>query len=95
MCAVRKALRVGVWDELPKYKHVCQELTSVGKLILRGRRICIPEKLQKQVLSLVLEGHQGIVKCKLRLREVWWLGIDKDVEKLVKSCRSCELMSVN
>lgn len=30
MCAVRKTLRVGVWDELPKYRHVCQEPTSVG-----------------------------------------------------------------
>jgi len=96
MCAVRRALRTDVWDELPKFKHVHQELTSVGKLVLRGSRICIPEKLQKQVLSLAHEGHQGIVKCKQRLREkVWWPGIDKDMENFVKSCRSCQLMSAD
>lgn len=81
MCAVRQALRVGVWEELPKFKHVRLELTNVGKLVLRASRICIPEKLQQQVLSLAHEGHQGIVQCKQRLRErVWWPGIDIDVE---------------
>ena len=33
-------------------------------------------------------------KCKQRLRsKVWWVGMDKDVEKVCKSCESCQLVS--
>ncbi|CAC5409522.1 unnamed protein product [Mytilus coruscus] len=48
---------------------------------------------RKQTLQLAHEGHQGIVKKKLRLREkVWWPGIDQDAENLVKSCRACQVV---
>lgn len=94
LCKVRKAIRTGNWSELPEYKFIKDELSSIGKLILRGRRIMIPEVLKEQVLAVAHEGHQGIVKCKQRLREkVWWLGIDKQVEISVKRCQACQLMS--
>ena len=36
------------------------------------------------------------MKCKSRLRQkVWWSGIDRDVEKFVKSCKPCLLMSAS
>ena len=60
---------------------------------MRGPRIIIPSKLRKQTLNLAHEGHQGIVKTKARLREkVWWPGIDRDAELLVKSCKPCQLV---
>ncbi|CAC5413315.1 unnamed protein product [Mytilus coruscus] len=59
----------------------------------KGSQIVIPDKLRKQTLQLAHEGHQGIVKTKLRLRgKVWWPGIDQDAENLVKSCKACQVV---
>lgn len=69
MYAVRKDLRGGIWEELPKFTYVRQKLANVGKLVLSGSRTCIPENVQQQVINLAHEGHRGIVKCKQRLRE--------------------------
>ena len=91
---VRKAIRTGDWNKLPHFKHIKNEFTNISCLLLRNQRIVIPKCLRNQILDLAHEGHQGIVKCKSRLREkVWWPGIDKDVENYVKNCKSCLLMS--
>ncbi len=69
LTAVREALKTGNWRLAPKaYELVCNELTYVGQVVLRGTRIVVPKKLQRRVLDLVHEGHQGIVKTKERLR---------------------------
>ncbi|KAL7743612.1 hypothetical protein ACLKA6_019231 [Drosophila palustris] len=48
-----------------------------------------------RVLSLAHEGHPGESAMKRRLRsKVWWPGIDRDVEKKVKACRDCLLVSL-
>ncbi|CAG2242713.1 unnamed protein product [Mytilus edulis] len=71
----------------------CEESRKCVKADFMGSRIVIPDKLRKQTLQLAHEGHQGIVKTKLRLREkVWWPGIDQDAENLVKSCRACQVV---
>ena len=60
-------------------------------IILRGTRIVIPEEMQKQVVDLAHEGHQGIVKTKALLRQkVWFVGINDLTEKKVKSCIACQ-----
>lgn len=52
----------------------------------------IPRRLRERVLDLAHEGHQGLVKTKQRLRtNVWWDGIDKQVESRCKTCYSCQL----
>ena len=62
-------------------------MTESPKIVLRGRRIVVPATLQQEVLKLAHSGHQGIVKTKALLREkVWFVIIDKKVEKLVNSC---------
>ena len=97
MTSLRKAVRTGDWShpDVIKYKHVRDELTCVGKLILRGHRIVIPTHYRQQIMQLAHEGHQGIVKCKQRLREkVWWPAIDKDMERHVKLCQACQIVNV-
>ena len=61
----------GQWDDLKPvnrvdpntlkiFANIHSELTSVdGKLVLRGNRIVIPDVLQKRVVELGHEGHQG------------------------------------
>jgi hypothetical protein len=60
-------------------------------IILRGNRIVLPERLWERTLALAYEGHQGIVKTKMLLRQkVWWPGIDAQVERLIKVCIPCQ-----
>ena len=70
---LRKCVQTNDWTVgEPAFKAVRNELTVLGKLVLRGTRLVIPRKLRKQVLELAHEGHQGIVKTKQRLRTKVW-----------------------
>ena len=88
---VMNCLRDGRWlPELKRYELIENELWMVDGILMRGTRIIIPNTLKHQVLELAHEGHPGISAMKRRLRtKVWWLGIDKDGEELVKGCQSC------
>ena len=62
--------------------------------LMWGIRVIIPTKLREQVLEELHEGHMGIVKMKSVARSfVWWPGIDLDVERVSKSCVSCQQTS--
>ena len=77
---------------LKPYYNVRHELivSSDGKLILRGTRIVIPESLQRRAIQLAHEGHQGIVKTKMLLREkVWFANIDKMAADMLSNCIAC------
>ena len=54
----------------------------------------IPKCLRERVIEIAHEGHQGIVKTKERLRcSVWWPGMDRDTEKVVRTCHECQIVS--
>lgn len=70
------------------------QLCEYNSLVLRGTRLVIPKELRNKCIGLANSGHLGIVGTKQRLRsKVWWPGLDKDVEKIVKSCHGCQLVS--
>ncbi|XP_026557986.1 uncharacterized protein LOC113437293 [Pseudonaja textilis] len=80
--------------ETNKDKRLAQVLnwlfTQKG-CILWGDRMVIPETLQKRVLTMLHEGHPGIVKMKALARSyAWWPGMDKQIETWVASCRKCQ-----
>lgn len=89
------ALDNGVWpDEIKMFKPFQTELYRSGGLLMRGERIVIPADLQQQTLRIAHESHPGIVSMKRRLRQkVWWPAVDKQAEKVVKSCKSCTIVS--
>ena len=69
------------------------ELCTIGKLVLRGDRIVIPQSLRKSVLESAHEGHQGVVKTKSRLRtKVWWPKMDVDTGRMCKGCHGCRVV---
>ena len=68
-----------------------EELCAIGKVVLRGTRIVIPQSRRQQVLGITQEGHVGIVATKLGTK-VWWPGIDKDAEQYVRSCHGCQVV---
>ena len=84
------------WHEVGKdvsqYQQIKQELSISNGVILRGTRIIVPGKLQRRMVMLAYSEHQGIVKTKRFLRDsVWFPGIDKKVEELVKGCVPCQV----
>ena len=92
---LRKSVHTNDWTVAePVFRAVRNELTVLGKLVLRGTRLVIPMKLCKQVLDLAHEGHQEIVKTKQRLRtKVWWPGIDRQAEQRCRTCHGCQLVA--
>ena len=57
---------------MPHYLSLKNELCLLGKIVMNGTRIVIPQSLKSEELLLAHEGHQGIVKTKSRLRiKVW------------------------
>jgi len=97
LCAVSESLKNNVWPkgEMVEYRVISEELCFIGKILLRGTRIVMPEILRSRTLELAHEGHPGIVQMKKRLRsKVWWPGIDKDCERQCRTCHGCQLVGM-
>ena len=93
MHALKEAITSDNWQNplVKDYLCVKDELSVVGDLILRDQRLIIPQELQQKAVELAHIGHQGIVKTKQLLREkVWFPGIDRRAEELIKSCNPCQ-----
>ena len=77
--------------DLAVYKNRKDELTIEGGCLLWGIRVVIPKAIQKQVLEELHQDHPGIVRMKAVARSyVWWDGVDKDIEAVVKECQACQ-----
>lgn len=78
-------------SSLPGYSSRREQLTVHQGCILWGARVVIPPKLRQRVLSVIHEGHLGVVKMKGLARSfVWWPGIDEKLEELAKTCYGCQ-----
>jgi hypothetical protein len=79
-------------EGLKPFYRLRDELSLYESCVLRGNRVVIPSALQKRVLSLAHETHQGIVRTKQMLRlKFYWPGLDRAVESLVSNCNACVL----
>ena len=75
---------------LKKFYPVAAELSVQNGLLLRGSRLVIPVSMQTDILQKLHVGHQGIRKCRERAKQaVWWPGISKQLERLVRECPNC------
>lgn len=82
--------RKDVDPRVAAFYNVRFELSTHGPHVFRGDRLVIPEALRARVLSNAHAGHQGVVRTKQRLRELyWWPGMDREVQDLVKACPVC------
>ena len=60
---VRKRCKTRDWSSAPNpYNFLRDEITVVGRLVMRGMQIVMLLCLRERVLELAHEGHQGIVK---------------------------------
>ena len=66
------------------------EFAVYDGLLLKGTSLVIPAVLQRDILNRLHEAYQAIVKCRERARNtVWWLGINKQLDEVVRNCRTC------
>ena len=78
-------------SDLRQFKHVIGELSVKDGVVMRGSRIVIPTKLQKRVVEIAHEGHQGLVKTKQLLRSrIWFPGLDAKVASVINTCVACQ-----
>ncbi|XP_042071499.1 uncharacterized protein K02A2.6-like [Haplochromis burtoni] len=78
--------------EIQPYFLVRHELAVESPLVFRGTRLVVPRSLREKVICLAHEGHQGIVRTKQRLRELyWWPCMDTQVHAILSSCSVCQL----
>ena len=74
-------------SDLRQFKHVIGELSVKDGVVMRGSRIVIPTKLQKRVVEIAHEGHQGLVKTKQLLRSrIWFPDLDAKVASVINTC---------
>ena len=67
------------------------ELSVVDGCLMRGERCVIPAQLHNKLISAAHAAHQGIVRTKQRLRELfWWPAMDKAVEEAIATCDLCQ-----
>ena len=78
-----------VQNELKPYFIRRHELTVEANCLLWGRKVIVPEKLQSAVLEELHTAHPGEVRFVARIH-VWWPGIDKKIEEMVKGCLPCQ-----
>ena len=78
-------------QDLREYWCCRDELGIASGAIFKGRQVVIPQSLREDILAQLHIGHQGIEKTRRLAREsVYWPGIYKDVEQLVKTCGVCQ-----
>ena len=93
---VRRLVQTGWKDTADKnlkpYQNRSHELSVQDSCVLWGNRVVIPEAGRNTTLQVLHDGHPGITKMKQLARSVvWWPGIDSDIEKMVKSCKTCSV----
>ena len=83
--------RVGIDDTLLPYFRRRQEPSVENECLLWGIRVLVPEALRSKLLSELHFDHPGSTRMKAVGRSYfWWPGLDKRIEELVKSCKSCQ-----
>ena len=77
-------------QSLRVYYSKMEQLTVEDGCLLWGGRVIVPESLKEVVMAELHNHHLGISKMKALARgHVWWSGMDKELETLVKSCEEC------
>lgn len=75
-------------NSLSPYWSSRGEISMVRGILLKGSRHIIPSSMRLEIPERIHEGHQGIVKCRRRVKDsVWWPGLSKRLADMVTNCR--------
>ena len=91
ICSGWSARRTQVPSNLEMYWNFHDELSVADGIILKGEKMLIPTRLQKDMLTCIHTGHMGVTKCIQRAKEVmFWPGMSKEIEHVVLGCDRCQ-----
>lgn len=77
-------------DKMKVYWEFRGDITLQKGILMKGSRLIIPEIMQEEMIQRIHDAHQGIAKCRERAKlSVWWIGLSKQLEHVVKSCQKC------
>lgn len=83
-------LKADIPNILMPYYQFRDYFSICNGVLLKSDRLVIPVCMRLDVLDLIHTGHLGIEKCRQRaIRGVWWPGLSKQIEEMVKNCRTC------
>lgn len=93
--AIRRAIELGTWPGKLKHYEIQEKfLRTLGPIIFKEEKIILPEKLHDRALTAAHQGHIGCGAMKRVMRDhFWWPGMSTDVEKYVRNCESCLMVS--
>lgn len=93
--AIRCAITSMDWPEnLRRFEAQVKFLRTLGPIIFMHDKIVLPKKLHLRALSAAHQGHIGCGAMKRIMRDhFWWPGMSSDVEKYVKNCDTCLMIS--
>ena len=64
--------------------------STCNDILMYGEQVVISAVLTKKILKDFDTGHPGMSRMKALVRSyVYWLGMDKDIENMVKLCKNC------
>ena len=64
--------------------------STCNGILMYGERVVIPAVFTKKILKYFHIGLPGMSRMKAPMRSyVYWPGMNKDIENMVKSCKSC------
>ena len=70
-------------------------LTVQDGIILRGKRVVIPQSLRSEMREKAHAGHLGINACLRRAKELlFWPGMSADIRQHIESCETCAAHSL-
>ena len=85
-----------VSNDVQPYVQRQTKLSVENDCLLSGARAVIPKSLQDTLLQSLHDNHPGITRMKTSTHSYfWWIGLDKDIENLGKSCESCQTVKFN
>ncbi|XP_062557465.1 uncharacterized protein K02A2.6-like [Armigeres subalbatus] len=95
MKSLRYALEHKTWStDLKQYEAHKKNMHSLGALICKGDRIILPKALRIKAITSAHSGHIGEVAMKRIMRDFfWWPRMGNEIEKFIKSCETCVLLS--
>lgn len=75
---------------LTPYYNAREDITLLKGLLLKGKRIIVPNELRREVRNLIHSGHQGIDKCLAQAKEhIYWPGVTAEIKDMINNCSTC------
>ena len=79
-------------QELSSYFRRRWELGVEGGCMLWGCRVVVPVKGRQRAMEMLHEAHPGVARMKSLARSyLWWPGMDKQIERCVRECSTCQV----